>query len=204
MILFSLVAVLTVKADDRSAEILRKMTGLFSSYTSYRIDFRASMAGEFSNVPGKLIVSGERYVLDVYDSEISFDGTTVYNYSKDNEEVILEKPDPGNNALFANPTRIFQLYDSDFTHVSKGEVSRGGRTLQVIELTPRSAGDYDAITLEVDRATGLPASIAYRMPGLDADVSLAIVSVTPNVSVDNTTFIFDPTKHPGVEVIDFR
>jgi outer membrane lipoprotein-sorting protein len=203
LFLLLLLIATAVRADDRSAQILRRMTAAFEAYASYRIDFRASMEDVFDDVPGTLTVSGERYLLDVYDSVVSFDGTTVYNYSKENREVILEKPDPGNTALFANPPRMFRLYNSDFTHTFKGEVTRGGRTLAVVELTPRTAGGYEAITLEIDRASGLPASIAYRMPGAGA-VSLEIASITPNVEVNRATFVFDRAKHPGVEVIDFR
>ncbi len=192
-----------LRADDRGEAILRKMAAAFGGYASYRIEFTATMDGEFADLPGELVVSGEKYYLDVYDSEIFYDGRTGYTYSEANEEVILEIPDPEDYRLFANPTRIFRLYEEDFSAAFKNRSTIGGKSVDVVELTPKSAGN-NPLTLWADPVSALPVRMVYRLEEYRKDLTLNILKITPNVAVTPQTFIFNPADHPGVEVIDFR
>lgn len=195
---------LALRADERSQALLHKMGAAFGGYNSYKIEFTATMDGEFDALPGTLVVSGNKYYLDVYDSEIYFDGTNGYTYSESNEEVIIETPDPNDTRLFANPTRIFQLYEQDFTSQYKGAATVSGKSVSQVELTPKSTdGGYNKIVLYVDSA-GMPVRLAYHLSDQGKDLLLNVVRITPNVPVGNDTFRFDPARHPGVEVIDFR
>lgn len=196
---------LALRADGRSQEILQKMESAFASYNSYRIDFTATMAGEFDALPGTLIVSGEKYYLDVYDSEIFFDGKNGYTYSESNDEVIIEIPDPGDNRLFANPARIFRVYEQDFIPSDKGNATVNGKSVAVIELKPKSSGSgYNTLTVYADPATGMPVKMIYRLEEYSNDLILEVVQVSPNIPVTSGMFVFDPTQYPGVEIIDFR
>jgi outer membrane lipoprotein-sorting protein len=195
---------LTVRADDRGAEILRRMGAAFGDYDSYRVEFTATMAGEFDALPGTLIVSGEKYYLDVYDSEIFFDGRNGYTYSETNKEVIVETPDPDDNRLFANPANIFQLYERDFEAAYRGTTVIGGTTPSQLELTPRSAdAGYNRIILHTD-ASNHPMRLVYRLDEYGKELTLNVLKIIPNIKTSPETFRFDPEKHPGVETIDFR
>ena len=194
---------LVLKADERGEEILHRMAAAFGGYGSYRIEFTATMADEFTDLPGELIVSGEKYYLDVYDSEIFYDGRTGYTYSEANDEVILEIPDPDDYRLFANPTRIFRLYEQDYAAAFKRQAVLNGKNTEVVELTPRSTG-ASRLTLYADPASGLPVRMLYWLEEYGKELNLEIIKVTPNISVTSKTFVFDPADYPGVEVIDFR
>ena len=199
-----LLSALLLRADSRSQEILRKMAAAFNGYGSYKIEFTATMAGEFIDLPGVLIVSGEKYYLDVSDSKVFFDGRNGYTYSESNREVIIETPDPDDNRLFANPAKIFQVYEQDFTSVYKGTTIIGGKHLSEIELTPKSSdAGYNKVTLYADPA-GAPGRLVYHLSEYGKSMVLNVVRITPNPPVTNNTFRFDPARHPGVEVIDFR
>lgn len=198
-------AAFTLRADEKSKSVLQKLTSTITSYTSYQVDFTATMDGEFKDVKGKFIVNGPKFYLDVHDSEIYFDGKVGYNYTKANNEVIIEDPDPNDDNILANPARIFQLYDKDFTHIFKGTATVNGRTVNVVELTPKMPnGSFEKVLLKVDAATSLPVSVSYQLADYDKKMELRVVKVTPNVPVSVRTFTFDPKKYPGVEVIDFR
>jgi len=195
---------LLLRADDRSQELLRKMAAAFNGYNSYSITFTATMQGEFQDLDGKLIVSGEKYYLDVYDSEIFFDGRHGYTYSESNDEVIIETPDPNDTRLFANPTKIFQVYERDFNSVYKGTTTINGKSVSKLELTPKTANSgYSKVTLFAD-ASGMPVRLVYRLSEYGKDLLLNVIQVSPNVPVTTNTFRFDPAKYPDVEVIDFR
>jgi len=180
------------------------MGARFNGYDSYKIEFNAQLAGEFDDLNGTLIVSGAKYYLDIYDSEVYFDGTDGYTYSESNEEVIIEKPDPRDNRLFANPSRIFQLYERDFDSAYRGTEAIQGRSAGVIDLTPKSTGTgYNKVTLYADD-NGMPVRVVYHLTEYGKDLVLDVVRITANPAVTDKTFRFDPAEHPGVEVIDFR
>jgi len=195
---------LLLRADERSQEILRKMAAAFNGYDSYKIEFTATMEGEFEALPGTLIVSGEKYYLDVYDSEVFFDGKDGYTYSETNKEVIIETPDPNDNRLFANPARIFQLYERDFNSSYKGTATLAEKSTSQLDLTPKSSdAGYNRIILYTD-ASGMPVRLVYRLDEQGNNLILDVVRITPNINSTGDTFRFDPTKHPGIEIIDFR
>ena len=72
----------------------------------------------------------------------------------------------------------------------KGREDAGGRSLDRLELTPKSPdAGYRSIEIGVDPADGMPVQVVYRVDGAGAPLRIRT---------------FDPQKHPGVEVIDFR
>ena len=203
-ILFVLPA-LALRADGRGEEILRRMATSFASYNSYKIEFSATMAGEFTALPGTLIVSGEKYYLDVYDSEIFFDGKDGYTYSESNGEVIIETPDPDDYRLFANPARIFQVYGRDYSPTFKSNTTLNGKSVAVLELTPKSAASgYSTLTLYANALDGMPVRMVYRLEEYGNDLVLDITKITLGAHVTPETFVFDPAQYPDVEIIDFR
>ena len=61
-----------------------------------------------------------------------------------------------------------------------------------------------SIEIGVDPADGMPVQVVYRVDGAAAPLRIRIDRLVPNVPVKDSDFTFDPRKHPGVEVIDFR
>lgn len=191
-----LAASLNLSADDRSKAILEKITSTIKSYATYRVDFTATLPGEFENIAGTFTVSGDKYYLDVYNSVVYSDGKTRYTYNKADNEVIIELNNPQENNILSDPTRIFALYENDFTHTYTGD--------STIELRPKKANSmFSSIIIKVD-SKGLPKNVTYNLPGLNAQMSLSIVRITPDVKTTMADFVFDKSKYKGVEVIDFR
>lgn len=181
------------------------MAAAFNGYNSYQIEFTATLPGEFDALPGTLIVSGEKYYLDVYDSEIFFDGKDGYTYSESNREVIIETPDPNDTRLFANPAKLFRFYDRDFNTTYSGDAEIAGKKRTHIDLTPRSTDiGYRRVSLWIDAVSGMPTRLSYRLDESENTLIIDVLQIKPNVNTTVGTFRFDPTKHPGIEIIDFR
>ncbi len=195
-------ALLPVRADEKSKALLGTLSAEMASYKSYEIAFTSSMPGEFEGLEGRMTVSGERYCIAAGDVEIYYDGKTRWTYNRTQKEVLCEKPGSAQIGLLDNPARFFKLYDTDFTHTYKGPGTWNGKKVEQIELTPRTPGEgYDQILLRLDAATGDPLSVRY---GSSPPLEITIRTLTPNVPVSDATFTFDPKQHKGVEVIDFR
>ena len=151
-------AVLPLRADDRGRALVRSLSAKIASYASYEVLFTADMDGEFDGVQGRIVVSGDRYRVEVNGSELYCDGKLLYTFRADEDEVTIERPDPGDRS----------------------------------------------IEIGVDPADGMPVQVVYRVDGAAAPLRIRIDRLVPNVPVKDSDFTFDPQKHPGVEVIDFR
>ena len=203
MLLLSLTAA-TVRADDKSAGLLKSLSAKIGGYGSYEVAFTAKMEGEFEDVDGVIVVNGDRYYVKVNDSELFFDGKVRYTYNHNDNEVVIENAVSGDNSFLSNPSRFFRLYDKDFTSAYQGTSAVAGRTAERVRLTPvdPDAG-YAYMILTIDPATKLPLMIEYVDEG-GSTVHIRINKVTPEVPAPAEMFTFDRNKHKGVEVIDFR
>lgn len=111
------------------------------------------MDGEFDGVQGRIVVSGDRYRVEVNGSELYCDGKLLYTFRADEDEVTIERPDPGDRSLLSNPPRFFRLEGDDFEVAYKGREDAGGRSLDRLELTPKSPdAGYRSIEIGVDPA----------------------------------------------------
>lgn len=193
------------RADEQSARLLDQMRNQMRPWTSYRVEFTASIEGQ-GTTNGTLTVSGQRFAARVGGQELYFDGTTLWNYLSQNNEVTIERLDPEQPNVLSNPSRLLAVDPADYLHRSLPDVSTaGGGTLRVVELTPKvQTQDYTTITLYLDPKTALPKRILIATPSSDKPMEMTLRKLQTRVPVSEATFRFDPKAHPGVEVIDFR
>lgn len=207
--IFALLAVLLwmgfpLRADEKSKALLSELAAEMAGYRSYEIEFSSSMKGEFSQLEGEVLVSGERYYMTTPGMEIFFDGESIWTYTHDIKQVVREKPRTGTN-LLDNPVRFFKLYDEDFVHTYRGRTTWNGHSVDVIELKPRNSSEnYASMLLRLEAATHRPLSLEYRMEGSSAPLEITVRKITPNVAVSDAQFTFDRKAHKDVEVVDFR
>lgn len=205
--LTALVLCLTVvglHAQDRGTTLVESLAKKMTDYKNYRIEFTADMENEFSELPGKIIVSGACYRVEINDYEVYCDGKNLYTYNTNEDEVTIEKADPTDPSPLTNPARFFESGMKDFQCIYKGTDTENGKTVERVELIPakQQANGCQSILLEVDKSS-LPVSIEYRTEGA-APISIAIQKVVPLTDISSDTFVFNRKEHPEVEVIDFR
>lgn len=193
------------RADERSAELLGRLREKVRGFTSYRLDFTAAVEGDGA-AKGTLTVSGRRFVTKIRGQELYFDGTTLWNYIPQQEEVTIERLDPNDPSVLSNPSKLMNIDPQDYDHRSLPEVSTPkGKKLAVVELVPKvQTQDYTTIVLSIDPATALPERISIATPSAEKPIELTIERVQTGIPVSESTFRFDPKTHPGVETIDFR
>lgn len=194
----------TAQADTKSRAMLDALTARLGT-SAYEVRFTANMSEEFDDVPGRIVVSGSKFYVEVSGAEMFYDGKLLQTYNNAMNELVLETPDPRDNTLLSNPSVFFRLSDADFNHIYKGDITVNGRTLNEVVLTARTPGaGYTSITLRIDPATKLPVSVITLLDGISAPVEIAIDKITTNIPTTPSMFSFDKNKHKGVEVIDLR
>ena len=210
LILFPLIILAPAKAqeEEKAGQILSQLSEKSESLQPFRITFDITTINlqdkTEETIQGELLLDGKKYVLKNGDSEIYFDGTTLWNYLPDVNEVNILLPDPEDNSFLAKPQQLFSGYQDRFKIHFIGENSADGKKLWVVDLYPYNLQEsYSRIRLQIDQATSLLHSARYF--GKNGTHYLVVIRKIEHLEkVSPSTFIFDPARHPGVEVIDLR
>jgi outer membrane lipoprotein-sorting protein len=207
--LVSLAFVLTLPAfaqkDKRAQGILDAMSKNYKSLKSYQATFTYTSAGAGAkeSYKGDLTVKNEKFRLVLGGQEVFTDGKTMSTYIKESNEVNVQDYDATANGEL-NPTQIYTIYKRGFNYRFLKEQKQGGRTLEVIELTPnRPKSAIATVQISVDKADKSVRN--WLITNKDGKkTTYAITKFTPNVNVPDSYFIFDKSKYPDVEVVDLR
>ncbi len=207
MLLISLSAM--AQKDERAGSILEKMSQKYQSMPSYRANFSYKMVNKMEDIDekfsGEIIVSGDKYRLKLKEQEIYNDGKTIWTYLVDAKEVNVDNYVPEEGDI--SPSNIYNTYKKGYKYRFLKETVIGGRPVYVIELQPLKPDDPDMIffrvVLNIDKEDNLINS--WEMQDRAGSVyTYTINGFDQNFKTTDDMFVFDPAKHPDVEVIDLR
>ena len=210
LISFSLLALSPAytQEDGKAGQILSRLSVKSEALQPFRVTFDITSINlqdkTQETTGGELLLDGKKYVLKNGNSEIYFDGTTLWNYLPDVNEVNILLPDPEDNSFLARPQQLFSGYKDRFKFHFVGENSADGKKLWVVDLYPYNLQEsYSRIRLQIDQATSLLHSARYF--GKNGMHYLVVIRKIEHLKdISPATFTFDPARHPGVEVIDLR
>jgi outer membrane lipoprotein-sorting protein len=212
-ILILLIGVITIKTnaqasnDPDAKKILDGVSAKFKTYKTVKSTFTfktESSAGKtLSSKNGTVWIKGSKYKVTIVGQEIFCDGLNVWNYDKSSNEVTITKFDNSSSGL--TPQKMFtNFYDKDFLYKLNGEKKQGAKTIQEIELTPTDkTKTYHKVYLYIDKA-GKTINTTKVIEKDQTKHSIIVNTFTPNGAIDDTQFVFDSKKYPGVEVVDNR
>ncbi len=194
--------------DPAAGKILERVSqktrALQSLVTDFELVINDRREGTSHSTEGKLILKQKKYRLTSEGSVVFFDGTTMWTYIPDNNEVTVSEPDEDDNKLLSDPLFFFGNYKADFKYKYVRETQKNGVACHEIDLFPKNLDQpYSRIKAFVNINTDLPEAItSVGKNGIDYTVNMRKLILNPNV-VD-TEFVFDPSKYRKVEVIDMR
>ena len=189
-------------ADTKSDALLGGLAKKVASWGNYRVDFSVTIDGQA--VAGSYVVSGGKYRVTTPDIVLFCDGKTKYEVNLSYKEIVVDDVDPLDRTVLGNPTRLFDFLDGSYTHRYVGPAVIGGVNCERMELTENGVKDGQKSDVYLSAATGLPVRLSYRMGMMNTDATIDVVKITPDVTVANTDFTYDPKQWAGYEMIDFR
>ena len=186
---------------DKSAEKIRSLKSIQADFTLV-IEDRKEDARSISE--GNILVKQEKYKLISGENTVFFDGTTMWTYASDINEVVVTEPDSSDDDFLSNPAKIFTWYSRDFKYRYVGETTLSGSKYHEIDLYPKNLDQpYSMIKVFINLATQVPEMISsIGKDGVDYTVNLKNISTDKEVA--DATFVFDPRMYRKVEVIDMR
>lgn len=196
--------------DDAKAKgILDELSKKTKTYTSIKAAFSYNLENKEAKInetqDGSLMIKKDKYKLEIAGQEIYCDGKSVSTFLKDaNELQINEMPDPNSEEVIS-PSNIFTIYEKGFKYKFEGEKTENGKVVQMINLYPNDAKakNYHTVKLTIDKVNKQITMI--KIVGKDGNnYTYTVKSFTPNAELNDSSFTFDKSKHPKIEVIDLR
>lgn len=179
-------------AQERAQQLLQRLSDAFGALGAYEVRFEVALSGP--QAAGRFAVEGERYYIELADTEVFGSADVRYEVDHRRREVVAAPVERTSQNLLSDPVHAFDFVASQYEATLLDEEE--GRIR--LRLQPRAAHDA-AIQLTLDAATALPTEVRYEA-GEEA-VTISIGSVNRLGSGVKT---FDRKAFEGYEWIDFR
>jgi outer membrane lipoprotein-sorting protein len=203
---FSTVSI--AQTDAKAITILDNMAYKYKAYKGVDIAFSLTMENAQEDIKetskGNARVKGNKYKINIMGVETYYDGTNMWSYMVDAEEVNLTTPDPEDESTF-DPSKLFTTYQDGYKIKYVREVFQHNRALHIIDLFPKDVkgSEFSRIKLKVDKDKNtIYQMIRYGKDGNDYTITLSKIS--ENKTLTDAMFKFNKAKHPDVEIIDLR
>ncbi len=204
-LLFLALANTPAHAGKDADEIVRKVHKNYERLKTLQVDFVQSiywsLAEEEQQVEGKLYLSeGNRYRVETDNQIIVTDGKTVWTYSKDRHQVIINHlATSKENPL---PRDLLLKYTRDFKAKLIGEIKINDRPCYEIEFVPKSEDDFIVRTrIWVDKKRWL--ALKIEQEDINENITRYVLkNFQINQPLDAKLFTFTITE--DMEVIDLR
>lgn len=192
--------------DPKALEILESLSKKYESIKSYKADFVYELENQQAKVnekfEGQIFVKGNKFNLKLGNQEIINNGSTVWTFLKDENEVNISDYNPEEDEI--TPTKIYTIYKQGFKYLYVEDEKVKGTTLQVVDLVPENKQkSFFKIRLWVN---GKDKSI-FRWKIFEKNGNRYLYTVnnfSANEKLEDAQFTFDKSKYKGVEVIDLR
>lgn len=205
---FALALGVSAQDDARSKAVMDKLVAKAKTWTTFEADFSSRLQNSKDKLDvkqeGNMKVKGKKFRLVLDKNTIINDGTTLYTFNKNANEVNLSDPADMDQEL--DPSKLFTQYEQGFKSSFVDEkADASGVIVQTIKLFPTDPGKraFHTVVIAVDKAKVEPKSIQVLYKDGN-QVTYTLKKFTANPDLADALFIFDKSKYPGVEVNDMR
>jgi len=195
--------------DEKAKGILDKVSENTRSFKSISAAFSFTMQNKEMDInekkEGVIKLKGQKYCVELPEVGVKVysDGTTLWNYMKDGNQVTISNIDEESSDLM-DPSSLFSIYEKGFKSKFIAEKNEGGKTLYQIELFPdNTIHDVTKISILIDKATMMIHSAQLFETGGNV-YGITVKKLETSKDFPDSDFIFNSSNYPDIEVIDFR
>ena len=203
-ILSALVTEATGQDDPAARKLLDKFSDRALSAPSVSMKFDLVTMNQAENTSdtlnGSVILNKDKYKLDLPDNVVWFNGETAWSYLPAEKEVTITNADRKDNSFQNRPSAIFTAYKKDY----KCRLIEENSGACTIDLYPK---DIKSDLVRIRLILGKPGmdlrSLEYkRRDGISVIIRVKEYDLQYQPAQD--LFVFQPSAHKGVEIIDMR
>jgi outer membrane lipoprotein-sorting protein len=192
------------QSDEEAIKILDRFSAVALGAPSISMKFNLEtidqVEGTKNNVSGSIILSKDKYMLDMTNNIIWFNGENSWSYLPAEEEVTISRPDRNDDSFQTRPSAVFSVYKKGY----KARLLEEKAGSYLIDLYPEEIdSDHIRIRLSIGKPSLDLKSIEYKYKnGITAILTVSEYDLKQNP--DKSIFTFSPGKYKGVEIIDMR
>jgi outer membrane lipoprotein carrier protein len=193
--------------DPKAQEILDAMSKKYKEMDSFKAKFSYTLENDNTKMKetaeGEILVKGVKFRLKLGGQEIINNGTTVWTYLKESNEVNISSYEPDEDDL--NPTKIYTMYKKGYKYILISEQNDNGKIYAIVDLEPldRKSSQFQKVRIVINKKDKTVKS--WKIFEKNGNRYLYTVkNFTPNFKVEESDFSFDKAKYPGVTEIDLR
>ena len=198
------------KSDPAAKAILEKLRTKYEAYKAVEADFVLTIEIPETDKEiqkGKLVQKGEQYRLSLDNQSIYCDGTTLWLYQKNINEVQVNNVDDFEEEEedFLSPKDLLRIYEKEnFIYALTNQAYENGIAIQQIEFKPLdSDSEYAKMRLTINKKNNQIVRIkAFSKDG--ARYTMELTRFKPNMTYKSAEFVFKKEDFPGVYIEDLR
>ncbi|TVR82394.1 MAG: outer membrane lipoprotein carrier protein LolA [Saprospirales bacterium] len=161
---------------------------------------------EPEQVKGSLYQDENKFRADIGDQIIISDGTSVWTWLKEFNEVQITDAEAGIEEIFLSPAQIVKIYESgEYDYQHSGTHAFRGQPHEFIEFKPASpsGSEYVKINMFVNMSDKLPVAVSVISRN-GVVYNLSIENHQKGIRFPDSIFKFAPSEFPGAEIEDLR
>lgn len=190
--------------DKQAEKILEEVSKKMQSFNAMQIDFTYLMENTKEKIKesktGTILIQGDKYRLSIDDQLIISDGKSIWTYMKSANEVQINEVDSEDEL---NPVKMLTGYNKNFNPKFIREMAKQGKTIQIIDLTPKKTQSFYKVRIEIDKTRKTMVSSAiFEKSG--NTFTYSINKLVENPTVNANSFIFNSKDYPRITVTDMR
>ncbi len=193
--------------DQKALVILDAMSAKYKSFTAFKANIVYSLVNESEgiseNFTGEITIKGDKFLLVMDEQTVINDGTTVWTYLPDVNEVNIDNYDPESGDI--SPSEIYTAYKSGYKYLFLEEISMGNNVYEIVDLVPEDAknNQFFKVRMQISKKDKtLKSWTMFDKSGNNYKYS--ITEFDPSLNPSDSFFVFDVTKYKDIEVIDLR
>ena len=172
------------------------------SYENIEINFDYNMinteAGIFETMEGSGVLQGDAYVLHILGQDIICDGTTIWTYNADAEEVMISDVDNADGG--GSPLSIINAY---YDNISAKVVDEAG-IIKKIEVKPLFSDENIEKLIVTLNTNNLEIKDLHVFDKNKNEFVYVITKFVTNQKLPAGFFTFKEADYPDAEIIDMR
>ncbi len=195
-----LFAAQAVSAQNNAEAFIRLIINQLKSHKNVEMTFNYQISPDGKNLgeteKGHAWLQGEAYKVEMADQQTISNGTTIWTYFVDAEEVMVSNASEG---VDNTPLKVLTSLDENYVASLTGIDANGIATVELAN----PAGQYKRVTLKINtKKVELKGADVYFEDG--NKFVITVEEMKYDQELDDKFFTFDTKKHPNVDVIDMR
>lgn len=195
-----LFAAQAVSAQNNAEAFIRLIINQLKSHKNIEMTFNYQISPDGKNMgeteKGHAWLQGEAYKVEMTDQQTISNGTTIWTYFVDAEEVMVSNASEGADNT---PLKVLTSLDENYVASLTGIDANGIATVELAN----PAGQYKRVTLKINtKKVELKGADVYFEDG--NKFVITVEEMKYDQELDDKFFTFDTKKHPNVDVIDMR